>query len=77
MTCRLISNPLSSIHRQRRLSTAIVLSAAIFTLLLVFHGQASAAPSAEEIIQRCDIEIQGGKAKRSRMTVILRDAGGN
>jgi len=44
---------------------------------LVFSVQAVAAPSAEEIIQRCDIETPLGHDQRSRMTVILRDPEGN
>jgi len=73
MNCRLIPNPLSPNHVLRRLATAVAAIVALF----VFNGQAVAAPSAGEIIQRCDIETPLGKDQRSRMTVILRDAEGN
>lgn len=46
---------------------------ALFTTAWTAH----AAPSAAEIVQRCDLETYAGDDQRSRLTVILQDMAGN
>jgi len=51
---------------------------ALFALAaIVVSPSLTAAPAANEIIQRCDLETPLGKDQRSEMTVILRDPEGN